>query len=140
MSRGLRNRNPGNIRLTQSREPLYQGEKVPSSDPEFRQFESMEWGYRAMFVLLYTYEKRYGLRTPRSLIERWAPPSENHTEAYLRFVCERVGLRSDEQISTRDKQVMIPFVAAMSQIENGRPARREEVVRGWELFLASSEE
>ena len=58
MSRGLRNRNPGNIRRSGVR---YVGEKVPSGDPEFREFVAVEWGYRAMFVLLYTYRLRYGL-------------------------------------------------------------------------------
>ena len=49
MSRGLDNRNPGNIRRSRVR---YRGEVQPSGDADFKQFESMEWGYRAMFVLL----------------------------------------------------------------------------------------
>ena len=49
MSRGLSNRNPGNIRQSAVR---YKGEVRPSRDPAFKQFESMPWGYRAIFVLL----------------------------------------------------------------------------------------
>ena len=40
MSRGLRNNNPGNIRLGNFR---YKGERATSSDSAFRQFESVEW-------------------------------------------------------------------------------------------------
>ena len=61
MSRGVDNCNPGNIRRSRVR---YRGEVHPSRDPDFKQFESMEWGYRAMFVLLDTYRRRYGLATP----------------------------------------------------------------------------
>ena len=30
---------------------------------------------------------------------------------------------------------MIPLAAAMSEVENGRPARISDVERGWELFF-----
>ena len=85
MSRGLDNNNPGNIRLSRVK---YKGECAESSDPEFRQFESVEWGYRAIFMLLYTYHRRHGCRTLRQMIDRYAPPSENPTSNYLRFVAE----------------------------------------------------
>ena len=62
MSRGLENRNPGNIRQSRVR---YKGEVRPSRDPEFKQFESPAWGYRAIFVLLDTYRRRHGLRSLR---------------------------------------------------------------------------
>lgn len=40
MSRGLENRNPGNIR----RAPVhYKGEVRPSRDPDFKEFESLAW-------------------------------------------------------------------------------------------------
>jgi len=81
MSRGLQNCNPGNIRQSKVR---YKGEVRPSRDSAFKQFESLAWGYRAIFVLLDTYRIRYGLDTIRGMISRWAPPSENHTETYIR--------------------------------------------------------
>lgn len=96
----------------------------------------MKWGYRALFAVLYTYEVRHGLRTPRQWITRWAPPSENHTERYLDFVCRRVGISPDERQSTLDRGVMIPFAAAMSEMENGEKAVWEDVEAGWELFFA----
>ena len=88
MSRGLKNCNPGNIRRSRGR---YKGEVVPSRDPAFKQFESLAWGYRAIFVLLHTYRTRHGLRTIAEMIARWAPPSENRTDAYIRAVSDRTG-------------------------------------------------
>ena len=71
MSRGMSNCNPGNIRRSRTR---YKGEVRPSRDPEFKQFASLEWGYRAIFVLLHTYRVRYGLGSLDGVIARWAPP------------------------------------------------------------------
>jgi len=132
MSRGLRNNNPGNIRLGSFR---YKGEKAESSDTAFRQFESMEWGYRAMFVLLHTYAKKHGCCTLRQMINRYAPPMENHTDHYIRRVAHTTHLSSDEKISTTDAATMTAVVAAMSEVENGVKADMSEVWRGWELFI-----
>ena len=132
MSRGLRNNNPGNIRLGSFR---YKGEKAESSDTAFRQFESIEWGYRAMFVLLHTYAKKYGCHTLRQMINRYAPPIENHTDNYIRRVACATHLSPDEEISTTDAATMTAVVAAMSEVENGVNADMTEVWRGWELFI-----
>ena len=130
MSRGTDNCNPGNIRRSRVR---YKGERHPSTDVAFKQFESMEWGYRAMFVLLDTYRVRYGLTTLREMISRYAPPEENHTGLYIDMVCNMTGIAPDEELDTRDRRVMVPIVAAMSRVENGRAANRAEVEKGWEL-------
>lgn len=132
MSRGLRNNNPGNIRRSRVR---YQGEVRPSRDPDFKEFETMAYGYRAMFVLLDTYSSRYGLHTIRSMLNRYAPPEENLTESYIRYVADYSGIMPDEMVDTRSALDMIPIVAAMSRIENGVSANLAEVEQGWSLFI-----
>ncbi len=134
MSRGLRNNNPGNIRNSGSQR-RYRGEKSPSTDPEFRQFIALKWGYRAIFVVLYTYAVRHQLHTPRGWIERWAPPCENNTEAYIEFVCHTADVDPDEPLSPLDPKRMIPFAAALSKIENGSEAPMDELLAGWNLFF-----
>lgn len=131
MSRGLTNCNPGNIRRSKTR---YKGERQPSRDSEFKEFESMAYGYRAMFVLLDSYSRRYGLCTIRQMLNRYAPPTENFTEGYIRFVSEKTGIAPDEIVNSRAARDMVPIVAAMSQIENGVAAVMADVQRGWELF------
>ena len=118
MSRGLSNCNPGNIRQSKVR---YKGEVQPSRDPAFKQFESLAWGYRAVFVLLHTYRVRHGLRTVRGMISRWAPPADT-------------GIDPDEPLDTLDPATMIPLAAAISRVENGTAADRGEIERGWALF------
>lgn len=133
MSRGLRNNNPGNIRQNSDN---FLGEIKPSADPSFKQFESIEYGYRAIFVTLNTYQKRYGLSTIRAMISRWAPPKDNNdTEAYIRAVSSESGVPENSHITSTNKDVMIPIVAAMSRVENGVTANITEVQRGWDLFM-----
>nr|WP_306815447.1 structural protein P5 [Alistipes timonensis] len=94
----------------------------------------MPWGYRAMFVLLHTYRVRHGYRTLREMISRYAPPMENHTENYIRAVAAGAQVSPDEPLDTRSGERMIPVIAAMSRVENGTPARMDEVRAGWDLF------
>ena len=132
MSRGLKNCNPGNIRRSAG---IYKGEVRPSRDPAFKQFETMAWGYRAIFVLLDIYRTRHGLRTIAEMIGRWAPPTENRTQTYIRTVAQRTGIAADRPLDTRDRATMIPIAAAISLVENGTAAEMHEVEKGWELFV-----
>lgn len=90
-SRGWRNNNPLNIR----RGDRWQGLRALQNDKEFCQFVSMSFGYRAAVKVLMSYF-RYFLQqgipfTYENIIRRWAPASENNTEAYIRRVLDIVG-------------------------------------------------
>lgn len=130
--RGLRNNNPGNIRQSSVR---YTGEVQPSKDGAFKQFQSMEYGYRAMFVLLHTYARKHGINTIEGMISRYAPATENHTQAYIDAVSEWSGVPSTSHLTTTNAEVMIPIVAAMSRVENGVEAVMAEVEKGWQMFI-----
>lgn len=129
--RGLKNFNPGNIRISRTK---YLGEVTPSKDRAFKQFATMAWGYRAMFVLLHSYHKN-GYRTLRHMINRYAPPIENHTENYIDCVCKWAGAFADVTLNPLDPAEMIPIVSAMSRMENGIPAVDADVQEGWRLFM-----
>lgn len=134
VSRGLRNCNPGNIRQSKTR---YKGEKPHSTDSAFKQFETLEWGYRAIFMLLHTYRVRGYGDTIAKMISRYAPPIENNTEAYISRVCQQTGIDRDQRLNTLNSVQMIPIVSAISAVENGVKADEEVVARGWELFITS---
>lgn len=132
MPRGLRNNNPGNIRKNNI---AYEGEVQPSRDTAFKEFSTMAHGYRAMFVVLHTYQRKYGLYTIEAMITRYAPATENHTRAYIDTVAEQSGVSASGRITTTNGDVMIPIVAAMSKVENGVSAVMTEVEAGWRLFI-----
>ena len=114
-TRGLRNNNPGNIRKGSSQ---WQGmSSDQSNDSDFVQFDTPEYGIRALARLLKNYQERYGLVTVRQIINRWAPPSENITGAYVDAVARNVGVDPDARIDINEK--MVPFVNAIIKHENG---------------------
>ena len=130
--RGLRNNNPGNIRQNGIR---YTGEVQPSKDGAFKQFKAMEYGYRAIFVVLHTYARKYGINTIERMIARYAPDKENHTQKYIDAVSEWSGVPATSHLTTTNAEVMIPIVAAMSRVENGEAAVMSEVEAGWKMFI-----
>ena len=81
-SRGFRNKNPMNIRLSKSN---WLGKKKVSTDRAFEQFEQMKYGVRAGLYLLTKYVRDYKLRTVREIIHRWAPNGDggNDESAYV---------------------------------------------------------
>ena len=130
-ARGLRKNNPGNIRRGIER---YRGEIVPSNDPAFRQFVSMEYGYRAMFVTIRTYITKHKLTTVGEIISRWAPPSENNTLGYIKAVCKHAALADVSTIDPRNSSQMQRLISAISRVENGEEADPEQVRQGWLLY------
>lgn len=80
--RGIRNKNPFNIRKSMNNNWLG---KIDGSDRDFETFNSMVLGLRAGLKLLFTYIDR-GDNTIEKIIQRFAPPSENSTNAYIEYV------------------------------------------------------
>ena len=144
LSRGLRNNNPLNIRLSKTKW-LGQIKAVPTreglegSEKAFCVFESMAYGWRAAFRLLcHTYYGKYKLRTIRDIIYRWAPLKENNTPAYIRHVSDYTGIWPDRELGdprTHPVQwLMIGF--AMAVMENGTANINSiPMLKGWEMAL-----
>lgn len=115
-TRGERNNNPGNIRLSSD---LWVGQ-VPGKDLSFVTFDTPENGIRALTVLLRNYGKKYGITTVRGIINRYAPPSENNTSAYVAAVAGSMGVSPDASLNLADDAVMHVLVSAIIKHENGR--------------------
>jgi hypothetical protein len=128
--RGLDNNNPLNIRHN---DDTFQGEVVPSRDPLFKQFISMNYGYRAAFQTLGTYLEG-GCNTIDKIIKRWAPPKDhNNTESYIINVAKRSGVNRHTILSNTSGDQYIKIVAAMCYSENGVPANMTDVLSGFVL-------
>ena len=76
--RGIRNNNPGNIEDTGTK---WRGRL--GNDGRFIIFDNPVNGVRAMARILKTYREKYNISTIESIINRWAPPHENDTGAYI---------------------------------------------------------
>ena len=103
---------------------------MEQTDTEFVQFESMAYGYRAAWKVLDTYYLTFKReRKPymvRNIIARWAPPTENDTDAYVRQVTLLSGLGGRENL-IRPKQYcafeelerLVLLIRAMTCVECG---------------------
>ena len=131
-TRGERNNNPGNIDRNAT---TWKGMSPDQSgDSRFVVFLAPVWGIRALAKVLLTYSRVYPQDTPqdidtvREIINRWAPPVENDTGAYVKAVASNVGVGPDEQIDVTDEFVMKCIVIAIIKHENGRCIYGEDVI------------
>lgn len=122
LPRGIRNNNPGNIKLTNIE---WRG-KVPrhlNTDLVFEQFYSWHYGVRAMAKQVSNDIAR-GFNTISKLINKYAPESENVTSNYVRYVSEKTGIPSNAEIAQAD---VYRLIDAMSRYENYLPPRPEVI-------------
>ncbi|WP_343714039.1 structural protein [Inquilinus sp.] len=140
--RGIRNNNPGNIDAGQAwigraeRAEMTQEQKA---EKRFAIFKAPEWGIRAIAKLLQSYQTKHKLRTVRGIVNRWAPPVENNTSAYVAAVAKAVGVGPDEPVDVTDYDTAARLVDAIIAHENAGYRYPSEVVRRG-LALAGVEE
>lgn len=144
VARGLRNKNPLNIRKAENIHWL--GAPAQQPDRQFVTFKSMGYGYRAAWKLLGNYKLRLLKEgkpyTVRNILNRWAPPTENDTEAYIRFVCRHAKLDPDSIVphpvlEKPQDSILMRIIEAMTAMECGIPMEqvdRNAIVEGWKLM------
>jgi len=117
LPRGIRNNNAGNIRWGSNWQGLVSPEK--RTDKDFCQFIQPVYGLRAIVKLIFTYRDKYGLNTVESIINRYAPPSENNTRGYIQRVCDKLGVKPNQPIELTDKALAL-LIRAICGVENNK--------------------
>lgn len=115
--RGVRANNPLNIEISGANN--WRGKVTPSIDKRFETFKDSKYGFRAGAVLLRNYQTRNGLYTLSGIINRFAPPNENKTENYAKFVGDSVGVGVNQSIDLQDSEMLSKVLHAMSVMEVG---------------------
>ncbi|HGM5243534.1 TPA: hypothetical protein ACKPZK_002477 [Serratia marcescens] len=134
-ARGLRNNNPGNIEAS-DKNP-WEGQS--GSDGRFAKFETPEHGIRALGKNLLTYYQKHGLDTVGEIITRWAPPKENKTDAYIKAICDQLGVAADQQIDVTNPRTLAALCAGIVNHENGsQPYTDEQIGAGVSAALGLS--
>lgn len=140
VTRGLRNRNPGNIDWIAN--PLQRWRGMVSKEPagRFGVFDSDANGVRAISKELQRTSQR-GARSVYDYIagipladgsrwDGWAPEEENDSKAYARTVAKRIGVRTiDEPIALAS--VLPEFVAGIVQVENAVQPYSLDELKAW---------
>lgn len=112
MTREERLNNPGGIKHSPA---VWVGQSPDQPDSVFVKFQAPRFGIRAIVKTLESYVFRDGITTLGAAIERWAPPVENDTQAYIADVCQRCGSTADSPLKPKSPAV----VRAIIIHENG---------------------
>lgn len=121
LPRGIRNNNPGNLRLT----AIPWDGKVPAAnntDGSFEQFIELRYGIRAMMRDLVN-DIKGGKNTLSKLITSYSPAHENNTAAYINTVAAAVGL-APLAIIDLSQETIIALCKIMVRVENGEAASK----------------
>ena len=86
-------------------------------------------------ILCRTYYGKYGLKTIRDIVSRWAPAKENNTEAYIRHVSDYTGIAPNKVLGSPQEHptqwLLIGY--AMAVVENGKALPAVPMLKGFEL-------
>lgn len=127
LPRGIRNNNPGNIR--HGANWLGINPDGRNIDSAFFVFTTPVYGIRALAKVLINYKKIHGLKTVRQIINRYAPPNENQTIAYIQSVAKQLGVYPDTVIDIEERGVLTVFIKAVIRMENGIQPYSDEIIQ-----------
>lgn len=120
--RGIRNNNPGNIRIGNA----WHGEQEyglrteeQKREKTFEVFVCATYGIRSIAKLLKNYQKKYRLMTIYGIIERYAPSTENRTDEYAEHVASIVGIDKGQYIDVTNPESMRKMLSGIILHENG---------------------
>lgn len=136
LPRGLRNKNPLNIRLSNN---AWLGKTSSPNEREFEVFEHTLYGIRAAFVCIRTHMRRIARKgivpTTERVLKIWAPPSENDTWAYIGIVYHHSGgrIHGNTCLNFSDKEQMVLLLWAMSFAENGIDLPIEDFEKAYDM-------
>jgi hypothetical protein len=110
-NRGIRNNNPGNLRPGDN----WQG--MAGVSDNFIVFKDVFYGCRALATDI---SNKYfsGLDSVTKIINKYAPPMENNTIAYINAVSNAIGVSPTAKIDLT-KDMLFKFMRAVIMHENG---------------------
>jgi hypothetical protein len=114
LPRGLRDNNPGDLEAP----PGTSWAGTVGMDAPFVIFSDTTWGLRALAKDLINNIAGEGYDTITSLIGKFAPPSENNTDAYIAAVSADTGIDADVQLGT-DQDTITSLMRAIVNHELG---------------------
>ena len=120
VSRAQRNLNPGNLRPL-ARNQKWVGQICIDTFPggPFVKFQTAGLGFRALMILLRNYYRAHDRNTIEKIINRFAPPEENHVSSYIKAVERNSGISSKAVINVTAPNIMIALVVAIARHEAG---------------------
>ena len=83
----------------------------------FIEFESKKMAMRAWLKLMRTYRWKYGCKTIRQIVTRYAPSNENDTEGYIDYCSRQLDIKPDDVLVFDSEYIQL--AASMARMETG---------------------
>lgn len=132
--RGIRNNNPGNLNYVGQNGATKEG----GPNGRFAVFQTAEAGLQALADQLRRYGSR-GINSVRAIISKFAPASENNTQAYINSVSRGLGIGSDSALDLNDPRILQGLMGAIIRVENGKnPYSAEQIASASGVRAASA--
>jgi hypothetical protein len=125
-ARNWRNNNPGNIehgRFSASMGAI-------GTDGRFAVFPTLEMGTRAKEELLFGARSKYAGLSISDALNRYAPPNENDTAAYIDSVTRAIGVSPDTKLNLLNSSQRQAMLASISKVEGFRPGEVLQAATG----------
>jgi len=116
---GVQDNNPGNLRFANQNGAV--------NDNGFAKFPNMDAGISALDRQLSLYYNRDHLSTLNSIINKYAPKSENNVESYLQDAEGTSGFDRNQQLNLNDAEIMRKVKSAIVMHEVGHKAAKSIV-------------
>lgn len=118
--------NPFNIRSSRKNKWIGQS----GSRKGFACFSDQYFGIRAAIKIVMCSYRNFGLRTIQKILGRFAPNTENNTQAYVKYVVSKTKIPPLKVLNSQMDYVLV--LKAMSEFE-GNPVTLEEILHVMEL-------
>lgn len=113
-TRAERNNNPGNLNFVGQAGATLEG----GNNARFAKFGSTAEGVSALAKQLQRYGER-GLDTVSKIINKYAPSSENNTQAYIDALSKRLGVSGDQRLDLSDSNTLTGLIKGIARHEAG---------------------
>ena len=115
---------------------IWQGLTPKQTDRAYYQFRNAAYGYRAGFIVIRSLVWHLHRNTVAKLLTFWMLDADKRdSQLYTARVCALTGFGPNDILDPLDANQMIPLVAAISRIENGRPALMFDIVTAWRIYM-----
>ena len=124
--RNWRNNNPGNIEFGK----FSKGQGAIGTDGRFAVFPTLEQGLKAKEELLFGKNSNYSRLSITDAINRYAPPNENNTAAYINSVTKAVGVPDSTILGALDSGQRSTFLNAINKVEGFKEGKVLQAAKG----------
>ena len=117
--RNWRNNNPGNI----IKGAWAQSKGAIGDDGRFAVFPTLEMGQQAKHDLLFAPGSKYAKLSISAAMNRYAPPSENNTEAYIQKIVQATGANPEtplSQLSGTQRDALLKTISSVEGFKVGQ--------------------